>query len=99
MFFFFGFHRGNSFRSGNTINLFNIFLYTTLTTPPNIYTHDISSHNNCVNPQAMVCVTATVLSTLQTTTNNNDDDDDDVDDASHSHVIVMFTHCCRHRRW
>jgi len=53
----------------------------------------------------MVCVTATVLSTLQTTTNNNDDDDDDddndddVDDASHSHVIVTFTHCCRHRRW
>lgn len=80
------------------ILIFSHFSYTSLSPPHQTHIHDISSHNNCINPHAMVCVTATVLSTLQTTTNNNDVDDDDVDDASHSHVIVTFTYCCR-RRW
>lgn len=60
-------------------------------------TQGISSHK-CVNPYALVCVTATVLSRFPLNNNNADDDDDDdaVDDdvASHSHVIVTFTHCC-----
>lgn len=79
------------------ILIFSTFSYTSLSPPHQTHIYDISSHNNCINPHAMVCVTATVLSTLQTT-NNNDVDDDEVDDASHSHVIVTFTYCCR-RRW